>query len=767
MKLTTANHWGSYVAELRQGQVDSLSPLVLGDDVSDMSASILDTLDGKSRIRRPAIRESWLKGGPGTDGHLRGADRFIEVEWDQALDLLAGEITRIRGTHGNQAIYAGSYGWASAGRFHHAQSQIHRFYNMAGGYTKSVNAYSFAAGEVILPHILTDLRSTMYDAPSWYEIAEHTDLMLAFGGLALKNTQIQNGGLGQHTARDWMAKLGAGKGQFIGISPIRDDMTPELQAEWMPIRPNTDTALMMALAYCLDQAGKVDTAFLARYTTGFDAFRPYLLGESDGVPKTPAWAAQITGIPETDITALADRMTRGRVLISLSWSLQRADHGEQSYWMGVVLAAMLGQIGLPGGGIAIGLAGEHGNGNPDPQLRWAAVPTGRNPIDSFIPVARISDMLLNPGAEFDYNGKRLTYPDIRMVHWAGGNPFHHHQDLNRLRKAWAKPETVVVQEIFWTPAARHADIVLPVTTVMERNDIAVAQLDGWAVAMKKLVAPVGQARNDHDIMADVADRLGFKAQFTEDRSEMDWLRDIWDRSRQEAGRVGRELPSFDDFWEAGHLHLEGGPETRCFLGEFRKDPIANRLKTPTGKIEIFSKTIADFGYAEIAGHPTWTEPYEWLGGAAIEQTPLHLISNQPKSRLHSQLDPGRGSVKTKIQGREPMRMNPQDAKARGLQDGALVRVFNARGSCLAGIFLDEAIMPGVVQLATGAWYDPEAPERDGSLDRHGNPNVLTADRGTSRLSQGPSAHTCLVQVEAVLGDTPEMKAFDQPAFASG
>ncbi|HAE00687.1 MAG TPA: Asp-tRNA(Asn)/Glu-tRNA(Gln) amidotransferase GatCAB subunit C, partial [Rhodospirillaceae bacterium] len=188
MKLTTANHWGSYVAELRQGQVDSLSPLVSGDDVSDMSASILDTLDGKSRIRRPAIRESWLKGGPGTDGHLRGADRFIEVEWDQALDLLAGEITRIRDTHGNQAIYAGSYGWASAGRFHHAQSQIHRFYNMAGGYTKSVNAYSFAAGEVILPHVLTDLRSTMYEAPSWYEIAEHTDLMLAFGGLALKNT---------------------------------------------------------------------------------------------------------------------------------------------------------------------------------------------------------------------------------------------------------------------------------------------------------------------------------------------------------------------------------------------------------------------------------------------------------------------------------------------------------------------------------------------------------------------------------------------------
>ncbi len=767
MTLTTANHWGSYKAELRQGRVQALTPLIDGDDFSDMSASILDTLHGKSRITRPAIRESWLKGGPGTAGDRRGADRFVEVEWDMAITILADEIARVRDLHGNQAIYAGSYGWASAGRFHHAQSQIHRFYNMAGGYTKSVNAYSFAAGEVILPHVITNLRHTMTGAPSWHEIAEHTDFMVAFGGLPLKNAQIQNGGLGQHTARGWMRRLGAGKGRFLGISPIRDDMADELNADWMPIRPNTDTALMLALAWWLETNGKIDHAFLTRYTTGYEAFRPYLLGESDGVPKTPAWAARITDVPEEDIIALAEAMTKGRVLISLSWSLQRSDHGEQPYWMGVVLAAMLGQIGLPGGGIAIGLAAEHGNGNPDPQLGWAAVPTGRNPVDSFIPVARISDMLLNPGGSYDYNGQSRTYPDIRMVHWAGGNPFHHHQDLNRLRRAWAQPETVVVQEIFWTPAARHADIVLPVTTVMERNDIAVAQLDGWAVAMKKLVDPVGQARNDHDIMADVADRLGFRSRFTEDRTEMDWLRDIWDRSRQEAGRVGRELPSFDAFWEAGHLHLEGGPEIRRFLGDFRDDPITNRLKTPSGRIEIFSKTIAGFGYEEIAGHPTWNEPYEWLGGAGITDTPLHLISNQPKSRLHSQLDPGAGSRATKIGGREPMRMNPKDAADRGITDGTVVRVFNARGACLAGVRLDDGIMPGVVQLATGAWFDPEAPERPESLDRHGNPNVLTADRGTSRLSQGPSAHTCLVQIEPLAGNRsdgefPEMKAFDPP-----
>lgn len=760
--LTTANHWGSYRATRRQGRVIGLDPIDPADDVSAMTASMLDTLDGPTRIRRPAIRRGWLEGGPGQDGARRGADTFVEVSWDEALDRLAAEIGRVRESHGNEAIYAGSYGWASAGRLHHAQSQIHRFYALAGGYTKSVNAYSHAAAEVILPHVITDLRTTMTDAPSWQEIAVHTDFLLAFGGLPLKNAQIQNGGVGSHNARDWMRRMGAGKGRFLGISPLRDDMTAELGADWMPIRPNTDVALMLALAWCLETEDRADRGFLSRYCVGYERFRPYLTGETDGIPKDPDWAAAITGIRADEIRALSRRLTEGRVLISLSWSLQRADHGEQPYWMGTVLAAMIGQIGLPGGGVAYGLAAEHGNGNPDPQLRWASVGRPENPVKTFIPVARIADMLLNPGAEYDYNGQRLTYPDIRLIHWAGGNPFHHHQDLNRLRRAWAKPETVVVNEIFWNPLARHADIVLPATTPMERNDIAVSQLDGWAVAIQQLVPPVGEARNDRDIFAALAARLGFGESFLDVPDEMAALRALWDRSRQLAGGQGRELPSFEAFWKAGVHRLEGPPEERHFLSAFRADPDAAPLKTPSGRIEIYSETIAGFGYDGIPGHPVWRAPYEWLGAYAADSYPLHLISNQPAARLHSQLDSGAGSRATKIAGREPMRMNPADAATRGIADGQVVRVFNARGACLAGVRLDDGVMPGVVQLATGAWYDPEAPEQSESLDRHGNPNVLTADRGTSPLSQGPSAHTCLVQVAALPGDAPGMAAFEPP-----
>ena len=769
-RLTTATHWGAYEATVKDGKLTGLSPLDPADDVARMTESMIDAVDAPSRIRRPAARKSWLEDGPGTRGDARGVDPYVEISWDEALYRLAQEIERVRGDFGNEAIFAGSYGWASAGRFHHAQSQLHRFYNMAGGYTRSVNAYSFAAAEVILPHVITDLRHTMRDATSWHEIAEYTDVLVAFGGLPLKNAQIQNGICGSHTTRSWMEKIGAGKTQSIGITPLRDDMEPCLNAEWVPVRPNTDLALMLALAHGLEMADKVDRAFLDRYAVGYDRFRPYLLGESDGVPKTAEWASEICGVSVDQIQRLTDALASAqegkRVLISLSWSLQRADRGEHVYWMGVILSAMLGQIGMEGAGIAIGLSAEHGQGNPDPQVNWAAVPPGDRSFNRFIPVARISDMLLNPGGAFHYNGQAHTYPDVKLVHWAGGNPFHHHQDINRLRQALHKPDTIVVNEIYWTSMARHADLVLPVTSTLERNDIAVAQLDGWAVAMKQAVPPVGEARDDFAIFSAVAGRLGFEEAYTEGRDVDAWLRDLWNRSRQEASRLGHELPSFDDFWEEGALRLKGGPEIRRFLGPFRDDPEANPLGTPSGKIEIYSETIEGFGEAGIGGHPTWDAPYEWLGGADKTVYPLHLISNQPRTRLHSQLDAGAGSRGAKIKGREPMRINPVDAAARGLKDGDVVRVHNDRGACLAGVRIDEDVMQGVIELATGAWYDPAQATQPVGLDVHGNPNVLTADRGTSVLSQGPSAHTCLVEVSKFDGDPPPIRVFDPPTFVT-
>src|SRR5690606_19764233 len=237
----------------------------------------------------------------------------------------------------------------------------------------------------------------------------------------------------------------ANKGvEIISITPVRDD-TPEItRATWLPIRPNTDVAMMIGLAHTLVSESLHDRDFLARYSVGFERFERYLLGSDDGTPKTAEWAAAITGIDADTIRNLARRMAAVRTMIATSYSLQRGDHGEQTFWMTAVLGVILGQVGLPGGGFGFGYGSMHGQGNPVTVYSAPSLSAGNNPTGSFIPVARISDLLLNPGKTYSFDGEDRVYPDTRMIYWCGGNPFHHHQDLNRLIEAWRQPETVVV-----------------------------------------------------------------------------------------------------------------------------------------------------------------------------------------------------------------------------------------------------------------------------------------------------------------------------------
>src|SRR5699024_6503324 len=270
----------------------------------------------------------------------------------------------------------------------------------------------------------------------------------------------------------------------------------------------------------------------------------YLLGDADGQPKNAAWAAAISGVPAERMQTLARDMAQARTLLNVSWSLQRADHGEQTYWMVITLAALLGQIGLPGGGFTLGYGSVGSVGNGARRIKLPALPRLPNPVDRFIPVARITDMLLQPGEPFDFNGRRLRYPDIHFVYWAGGNPFHHHQDLNRLQQAWQKPDTIVVNEPFWTATARRADIVLPTTTPLERNDLGGTSQDSVMVAMQQAIPPVAQARNDYDIFTGLAERLGVAETFTEGRDEMAWLRHLYEGFRTR----NTNAPDFDTFW---------------------------------------------------------------------------------------------------------------------------------------------------------------------------------------------------------------------------
>lgn len=311
-----------------------------------------------------------------------------------------------------------------------------------------------------------------------------------------------------------------------------------------------------------------------------------------------------------------------------------------------------------------------------------------------------------------------------------------------MRRAWAKPETIIANEWCWNALARHADIVLPCTTPLERSDIALTPKDPYQVVMDRAIEPVGQARDDHDILRGIAAEMEVEEAFTENRTSEDWLRWIWDVSRQQAAKQGLELPDWQSFQELGWIRIPPPDGPTIMLQAFRDAPEANPLDTPSGKIEIFSETIAGFAYEDCPGHPVWIEPVEWLGNAAPDE--LHMISNQPRNKLHSQLDHGRVSQADRPNGVEPVTMNPDDASARGLENGQIVRLQNARGVCLAQLRVSDAIRPGVIQIATGAWMEP-----DGDLCRKGNPNMLTLDKGTSRLAQGPIAHSCLVKVAAL------------------
>jgi biotin/methionine sulfoxide reductase len=745
----TSSHWGAFRVITENDRIIAVEPFEGDTNPSSIPNALPAAVHHKSRVTRPSIRRGWLE----SSNHareLRGNDEFIELPWDEALDITATELNRVRNEHGNQAIFGGSYGWASAGRFHHALGQLHRFLNCMGGYVSSLASYSTAGAQAIMPHVLGMhfLKLSWGAQNAWPLIAEHTETLVMFGGINPKNSQVSMGGVTRHETGGWLRRFSDQGMRLVNISPQKTDAFEGSQ--WLPVIPGSDTAMMLGLAYTIETEGLLDRDFLDRCTTGYPRFKAYLLGESDNQPKTVDWAAQLCGIDADSIRDLARAMASTRTLITVAWSLQRAQHGEQPFWMATTLAAMLGQIGLPGGGIGFGYGAIGGVGVAVKRLEGLTLPQGTNPITDFIPVARIADMLLNPGTGYEFNGQQRRYADIRLVYWCGGNPFHHHQDINRLNKAWQQPETIIVHEPWWTATAKRADIVLPATTPYEREDIGRAQGDSYLFHMEKLISPIGQARDDYDIFSDLAQRIGVAEAFTEGRDSRQWLHYLYDQFRQKTIDGGTEVPDFEELCAKNwvELPISGNEYAEVPFAAFRDSPVTSPLGTPSGLIEIFSETIDGFDYDDCPGHPSWLPPEEWLGSEPGEQFPLHLVSPQPGDKLHSQME----CAIADIAGARPasVEISSEDASDRKIKDGDLVRVFNTRGACRARAHLSTDIRPGVVALPTGAWYDPAS---DGT-DTQGNPNLLTRDKGTSRLGQGSSAHTTLVDIELHNGEDP-------------
>ncbi|HTX02216.1 MAG TPA: trimethylamine-N-oxide reductase TorA [Candidatus Acidoferrales bacterium] len=777
----SASHFGVYTPVVEKGRLVKAIPFSADPSPNEMVEAYPSRVNAKNRVTQPAIRASVLQHGPGSHPELRGSDEFIPVSWDRALEFVAGELKRVKAKYGNRAIYGGSYGWHSAGKLHVPQTLLHRMLNLHGGYVDVLGDYSTGASQVIMPHVVGTLE--VYEQQTaWPVLLENTDLIVLWGADLLKSNRI--GWLPpDHYVYSALKELVASqkkrKIDVICIDPIQTETSQYLGAEWIAPRPSTDVALMLGIAHTLYTNQKHDQKFLDTYTVGFEIFADYLTGKADGQAKDADWAAKITDISADKIRDLAARFTSGKTMLMSGWAVQRQDHGEQVHWMLVTLASMLGQIGTPGGGF--GLSYHYCSGgsptSSDPGLGGiSATPTVAGSGTSAtpwlqhaqlaFPVASVTDMLTHPGKTIDYNGKKLTYPDVKLIYWAGGNPFHHQQQLNKLLSAWRKPETIIVQDFFWTATAKLADVVLPAAMEPERNDIdEVGDYSGrYIVAMKRAVAPGGEARTDYDIFSEISKHLGFGKAFTEGKTEMAWIESFYDAARKAGAVQHVSMPSFSDFWKRGYVEFPIPDSAKAFVrySDFRANPSLHPVGTPSGKIEIYSPTIATYKYDDCPPHPTWLIPAEWLGSSLTEKYPLHLLSPHPKNRLHSQLDNTTLRESYEIAGREPVWIHPSDAKARGIKSGDIVRLFNGRGQVLAGAYVTNRIRPYCVALFEGAWYDPEKPGAIGSTCKHGDANVLTLDKPTSKLARGNSANTALVQIEKFAGTVPPVTAFNLP-----
>lgn len=776
-KKYNGTHFGPFQANIKGGHFTSVEPFKDDAFVSPMIQAIPARTYSPTRVKYPYVREGYLKNRHNSDTSKRGSEKFVRVTWDEALDLVADEIKRVQEKHGYKSIYAGSYGWYCVGRLHNPQRVMNRMMKIAGGYVGRTGDYSTAASQVILPHVL-GTNEVYEQQTSWELVLKNAKNVIFWGADPMITNQIA-WEIPAHEGFTYMKQLKelADKKQInvISVDPIANDTQRYFEGQHIRVNPNTDVAMMIGMAYYLYAEKLYDEKFVKKYTVGFNKFVDYMMGKTDGIKKTPEWAEKICGVNADIIKKFAKKIRLEKTMIMSGWAGQRADHGEQFHWMTVTLSAMLGQIGEAGTGF--GFSYHYANGGV-PTASAPGLPGISTTINSEkdgpwknykpfnIPVARVVDMLENPGKIINFNGKKITFPDTKLIYWAGGNPFHHHQDRNRMIEAWKKVETFIVNEPFWTYTARMADIVLPATTEIERNDIE--RIGDYSathfLAIQKAIEPVGESKDDFEICREICKRWGYEKEFTDGKTQNEWIESFYKEAISQATVKNIPLPSFKEFWKQGFVKFETPQSSKEFIrhSDFRKNPMINPLGTPSGKIEIFSRVVDGFGYKNCKGHPMWMEPTEWLGSKAVKETPLHLVSPHPKYRLHSQLNNTWLKDLYEIKGREPIWLNPKDAKKRGIKNGDVVKVYNKRGSTLAGAIVTEATSPNVVRMCEGAWFDPLEPGKIGSMCKHGDVNQLTIDKGTSDLAQGNIANTALVEIEKYTGELPEITVFKSP-----
>jgi anaerobic dimethyl sulfoxide reductase subunit A len=723
------------VADVRDGRIVRLDADDRPDDLA--APQLRACARGRAYLRRQYHPDRLLhplkRTGP------RGEGRFVAITWDEALDTVAREFQRVKARHGPSALFV-PYGTGSYNQLN-GSHVARRLMNLFGGCLGIYNSYSWGATNIATPTVYGTL-VTGNQRQDWL----NSRYILMWGW---NPAEMRDG-----TNSDYFVALARGRGaRVVCIDPRHSLSAAALAHEWIPIRPGTDAAMMTAMAYVILTERLHDSEFIRTHCVGFDAtqmpagaegeetYSDYVLGARDGVPKSPAWAEAITAIPAADIARIArEYATRKPSVLYQGYGMQRRAYGEQAVRAGCVLAAITGNVGVPGAW-ASGLGLQAPDGGP----LWTVFPTGENPVAAEIPVFLWTEAVLR-GKEMTaaegVRGVNRLDNDIKLIYAVATNCLvNQHADTNRTARILrdeSKVEFLVVQDNFLTPTGRFADIVLPACTQFETWGVE----DGWkygdeVIVQRKLVEPPGECRSDYRICADLAERLGIGDVFTERRDERGWAEFCIDELRR---RRFNELPSLDELLESNAGVWARPVRTPAVaFADFRKDPEAFPLSTPTGKIEIFSRQLFDLHRPEeVPPLPKYIQ--EWESPFTSADYPLQAIGHHTLHRVHSTHDNNDW-----LEEAFPQRVfiNPLDASSRGIADGDQVKVFNDRGALVLPCRVTPRIMPGVVDIPQGAWW---APDSDSGLDRGGNVNVLTSLRWTP-FAFASAQHTIMVEVE--------------------
>jgi len=674
----------------------------------------------------------------------RGEGKFARISWDEAVERVAGEMSRVKGKYGNSAMFV-PYGTGGYSQITGRQT-AQRLMNLFGGSLGFYNSYSWAAISAATPTVY-GTSVTGNQRQDW--LNSKYILMWSWNP-----AEARDG-----TNSEYFIRMARERGaRTVCVDPRMSPSAVSLADEWVPIRPGTDAAMMSAMAHVMVTEDLYDREFVRTHCVGFDetqmppgcegeeSYRDYILGTWDGAPKTPEWAERITGVSRTTIARIAREyaLTKPAVLYQ-GYGMQRRAYGEQVVRAGCVLAAITGNVGIPGGW-AGGIALQAPDGGP----LWIVFPTGYNPVKASIPSFLWSEAVLRGkgmGPEDGVVGVDRLDNDIKLIYAVASNCLvNQHANINRTTGILRDEdglEFLVVQDNFLTPTGRFADILLPACTQFETWGVE----DGWkygdeVLLMPKIVEPPFETKSDYAICAEIARKLGIGEAYTKGRDERSWVE--WALERYRKTRFPG-LPSLDEF-ERSNAGVYSVPVTKPAVAfeDFRRDPGNHPLPTPSGRIEIFSKKLFDLKKpATIPAVPKYIQEWESPFGPEAAKYPLQAVGHHSLARVHSTFD----NVDW-LNEAFPQRLfiNPLDAAPRSIKDGDEVRVFNERGATVVPCRLTTRIMPGVVTLPQGAWWTPD----EKGTDRRGSINVLTSERWTP-FAFGNAQHTIMVQVEKAKG----------------